>query len=71
MTTKADINPQRFIKIKEVKVLTTLSTTEIYRRVAAGTFPTQVRLGPKSVVWVAAEVIAWLEQRISERSALL
>ena len=56
----------RFIKLREVKALTTLSTSELYRRIAAGTFPRQVMLGPKSVVWIEAEVLAWCEARISE-----
>ncbi|WP_296271197.1 helix-turn-helix transcriptional regulator [Pseudomonas sp. UBA6323] len=58
--------PRRFIKLAEVKALTTLSTSEIYRRIAAGTFPAQVPLGSKSVAWIEAEVIAWCEQRIAE-----
>ena len=58
--------PSRFIKMREVKALSTLSTSEIYRRIAAGTFPRQVMLGPKSSVWIEAEVLAWCEARISE-----
>lgn len=54
-----------FIKLRAVKALTTLSTSEIYRRIAAGTFPRQVPLGPKSAVWIEAEVIAWCEARIA------
>ncbi len=60
--------PRSFIKLRAVKALTTLSTSEIYRRIAAGTFPRQVPLGPKSSVWIEAEVIAWCEARIAERS---
>ncbi|MBF7731123.1 helix-turn-helix transcriptional regulator [Pseudomonas sp. N040] len=56
---------RRFIKLHEVKSLTTLSTSEIYRRIAAGTFPKQVSLGPKSVVWIESEVLAWCEVQIS------
>ncbi|HCF2589490.1 TPA: AlpA family phage regulatory protein [Pseudomonas aeruginosa] len=37
-----------FIKLPAVRSLTTLSTSEIYRRIAAGTFPKQVLLGPGS-----------------------
>lgn len=51
----------RFIKLAKVKDYTSLSTSEIYRRIAAGTFPTQVTLGPKSVAWVEAEIISWLD----------
>jgi len=57
--------PRRFIKLAEAKTLTTLSTSEIYRRIAAGTFPAQVNLGPKSVAWIEAEVLAWCEARIA------
>lgn len=57
----------RFIKRQSVETMTGLSCSEIYRRVAAGTFPSQVTLGPKSVVWIEAEVIAWCEARIAER----
>jgi prophage regulatory protein len=52
---------QRFIKLPEVKALTTLSTSEIYRRIAAGTFPKQVLLGPKSSCWLESQVIDWKE----------
>lgn len=57
--------PRRFIKLAEVKTLSTLSTSEIYRRIAAGTFPAQIMLGPKSAVWIEAEIITWAEERIA------
>lgn len=41
--------PRCFIKRTEAEKLTTLSTSEIYRRIAAGTSPAQISLGPKSV----------------------
>lgn len=68
MTASTPSAARRFIKLAEVKTLTTLSTSEIYRRIAAGTFPAQVTLGPKSVAWIEAEVNAWCEARIAERS---
>lgn len=55
----------RFIKLTKVKEHATLSTSEIYRRIAAGTFPAQIVLGPKSVVWIESEVLAWCEERIA------
>ena len=61
--------PRRFIKLAAVKTLTTLSTSEIYRRIAAGTFPAQVTLGPKSVVWIEAEVVAWCDSLVAQRKA--
>ncbi|GLK90045.1 helix-turn-helix transcriptional regulator [Pseudomonas turukhanskensis] len=61
--------PRRFIKLREVKTLTTLSTSELYRRIADGAFPRQVPLGPKSVVWIESEVLAWCDARIAESRA--
>lgn len=57
----------RLIRLPKVKDCTGLSTTDIYRRIAAGTFPAQVTLGPKSVAWVEGEIMAWCEARIAER----
>ena len=59
--------PQRFIKLGEVKTLTTLSTSEVYRRIAAGTFPKQVSLGPKSVVWIEGEILSWLDAQVAAK----
>lgn len=58
---------RRFIKLAQVKDYTSLSTSEIYRRIAAGTFPAQVSLGPKSVAWVEAEIISWLDLLAAQR----
>lgn len=59
--------PRRFIKLAKVKDYTSLSTSEIYRRIAAGTFPAQVRLGPKSVAFIEAEVLAWCDEMVAQR----
>lgn len=65
--TNSERLPRRFIKISKVKDYTSLSTSEIYRRVAAGTFPAQVNLGPKSVAWIESEVVAWCDELASQR----
>ena len=65
-TTNSTTTTRRFIKRQEVESITGLSCTEIYRRVAAETFPKQVTLGPKCVVWIEAEVLAWCDERIAE-----
>ena len=57
---------RRFIKRQDVESITGLSCTEIYRRIAADNFPKQVTLGPKCVVWIEAEVLAWCDARIAE-----
>lgn len=66
-TPKELASVRRFIKLPAVRELTTLSTSEIYRRISLGAFPKQVTLGPKSAVWIEEEVVAWVEARIAER----
>jgi len=55
------------IRLPEVKRLTGLSTTEIYRRMAEGRFPKSVPLGAKAVAWIESEVRGWVASRIAER----
>ncbi len=57
---------RRFIRIKEVLSITSLSQSELYRRIKAGTFPAQVKLAPGHVVWVQSEVDTWVVERIAE-----
>ncbi len=55
-----------FIKIAEVRRITSMSTTFIYEHMLDNTFPKQVRLGPRSVAWIKADVQAWVQARIAE-----
>ncbi|HBN8473780.1 helix-turn-helix transcriptional regulator [Pseudomonas aeruginosa] len=66
-TTSASQPVRCFIKRRSVEKITGLSCSEIYRRIAAGSFPRQVNLGPKCVVWIEDEIIAWCDARIAER----
>lgn len=59
----------RLIRRPEVERMTSLSTSELYRRIAAGTFPKQITLGTKSVAWVESEVIAWIEAAMVREGA--
>lgn len=63
---KVPTTPNTLIKLPEVKRRTTLSTSEIYRRLEAGTFPKQIKLGAKAVAWLEHEVNAWIDERVAE-----
>lgn len=67
MQTNPALFPRRFIKLAKVKDYTSLSTSEIYRRIAAGTFPSQVTLGPKSVAWIESEILQWCDSIAAQR----
>ncbi len=55
-----------FLRLQEVKSRTGLSKTEIYRRIAEGTFPRPIPLGKRSVGWRSDELDAWFTERIAE-----
>lgn len=57
---------RKFIKIHQVTDLCGLSKAEVYKRIAIGNFPKQINLGPRCVAWIEAEVVAWVEARITE-----
>ena len=52
-----------------VKDYTSLSTSEIYRRIAAGNFPAPIKLGERASAWSAAEIDSWIAERIAARDA--
>ena len=58
---------KRIIRLATVQVKTGLKHSAIYERIAAGTFPRAIPLGPKAVGWLEAEVDAWIDDRIAER----
>ena len=57
------------LRLPGVLAATGLSQSGVYEQIAAGTFPAPIRLGPRAVGWVTAEVDAWRAQRIAERDA--
>lgn len=52
--------PERLLRLREVKARVGLGTSTIYRKVAAGEFPTPVRLGPASVRWRETDLQQWI-----------
>jgi prophage regulatory protein len=60
-------NHTRFLRLAEVKKITSLSKSAIYEKIANGEFPRQVALSRQTVVWVESEVFDWMNQRLSSR----
>ena len=56
-------------RLPSVRARTGLSRSEIYRRVAAGTFPRPVKLGERASAWCAMEIDSFISARIAERDA--
>ncbi|MEZ8402687.1 AlpA family phage regulatory protein [Vibrio splendidus] len=57
----------RLIRLTEVRNLTALSRSAIYRKMKAKEFPQTVNLSDRSVAWVESEVIAWIESLVKMR----
>jgi len=53
-------NEDRILKLAEVKDITGLSKSSIYKFEAIGQFPSKYQLSPKSVGWKYSEVLAWI-----------
>lgn len=53
------------LRVSEVCRRTGLSKSQIHRLVADLNFPQPIRLSKRAVAWVAADVEAWLQGRIT------
>ncbi|EOA6542625.1 AlpA family phage regulatory protein [Vibrio vulnificus] len=61
----------RLIRLGEVRNLTSLSRSAIYRKMKAKQFPQSVSLGNRSVAWVEDEVKSWVGDLIDTRNEQL
>ncbi|RRW26502.1 helix-turn-helix transcriptional regulator [Ectopseudomonas oleovorans] len=59
--------PVEYIRLPEVKKMTSLGTTKIYDLIKNGEFPAQVSLGGRTSAWIRGEVEAWAESRAASR----
>lgn len=54
----------RLLRLKQVLATTGKSRSSVY---ADPSFPRPISIGQRSVAWVEDEVMAWVDQRISNR----
>jgi prophage regulatory protein len=55
----------KLLRLPEVKATTGLSKSTIYARISEGTFPKQIPLGPRLVVWVESDIQNWITEQVS------
>jgi prophage regulatory protein len=55
----------KLLRLPEVKATTGLSKSTIYARISEGTFPKQIPLGPRLVVWVESDIQNWISEQVS------
>lgn len=56
----------RVIKLDEVKTITGLSKTAIYRQEQAGDFPKRFKISKRSIAWSLKEIDQWVNSRKSQ-----
>jgi prophage regulatory protein len=60
---------ERLLRLPEVKHLTGLSKSTIYTRIAEDSFPRQISLGSRTVVWLESDIQHWIAEQISAAQA--
>ena len=58
---------QKIIKVNDVKKLTKLSYSTIYRLASKGRFPKPIKLAERSCGWIEQEVLDYLDNCIDRR----
>lgn len=53
-------NPERIIRLRTVLDRTGLSRTTIYRKIADGTFPCQIKVGVHGAGWHESAIDEWI-----------
>ena len=59
--------PDRIVRLKTVLARTGLSRSTIYRKIAEGTFPTQLRISVNGAGWHEFELTRWIADPVSWR----
>jgi prophage regulatory protein len=57
---------RRLLRLPEVKEKVGLSRTAIYKLIAAGAFPRQISIGPRTVAWSLDDLEVWIEERLNQ-----
>jgi prophage regulatory protein len=58
----------RLLRTPAVEKITGFSRAEIYSRVKKGTFPQPLKLGRRSLAWVAMDIENWIKALVKEAS---
>jgi len=58
-------NDVRFIRLPDVKLITGLSRSTIYKKISEDEFPKQISVGSNSVVWIKQQIDDWCDEMIA------
>ncbi|ENG3801789.1 helix-turn-helix transcriptional regulator [Proteus mirabilis] len=58
---------KRLLRLPDVIKKVGFKKSWIYQHINQGTFPRQIKLGDRSVVWLESEIDDWIEQHLLQR----
>ncbi|MFZ0495999.1 MAG: AlpA family transcriptional regulator [Methylocella sp.] len=59
--------PDRIVRLKTVLARTGLSRSTIYRKIAEGTFPPQIRISVNGAGWHESDINRWIADPVAWR----
>ena len=59
--------PDRIIRMGTVRYRTGLSRSTIYRKIADGTFPSQIKIGVNGSGWHESDIASWIADPVTWR----
>ena len=62
-----DTDKAELIRLPQVEAMTGRKRSSIYEDMAAGRMPKPIKVGPRAVAWLRADIEAWLAERVAER----
>jgi prophage regulatory protein len=65
--TAAMREPDRIIRLKTVLARTGLSRSTIYRKIAEGTFPVQLKISTNGTGWHESDIVSWIADPVTWR----
>lgn len=58
------------IRLPQLEAMTGRKRSSIYSDMAAGRLPRPIKIGPRSVAWLRADVETWLAERVAQRDLI-
>ena len=59
--------PDRIVRLKTVLARTALSPSTLYRKIAEGTFPAQIRISVNGAGWRESDIDRWIANPVAWR----
>lgn len=57
---------KKLLRRNEVEKVTGLKRSSIYSKIKEGDFPKPIKLGMRAVAWLEADVMQWIESKVTE-----